>query len=129
MRAYLLTMLHNVRIDYAKRAMRTRDYLPLDDGIMLSVPPTQNARLQCRDLQVAIDRLPMEQREVLLLVSLEGLSYQEAASLVGIPIGTVMSRLSRARAAIRSFLSDDDAPHPPISRQSASRRAPLAPIV
>ena len=54
-----------------------------------------------------LTELPAEQREVLLLVCLEGLSYQETADLVGTPIGTVMSRLSRARSALRRMLSAD----------------------
>lgn len=105
LRAYLLTMLHHVRIDHAKRAIKTRDHLTLDDMSMPGVPANQMARLECRELSAAIEALPAEQREVLLLVCLEGLSYQETAELVGTPIGTVMSRLSRARTALRKMLS------------------------
>jgi RNA polymerase sigma-70 factor (ECF subfamily) len=104
-RAYLLTMLHHVRVDHAKRVARNNDQSPLDELTMPSVAPVQLLRLECRDLAAAIDALPIEQREVLLLVCLEGLSYQETADLVGTPIGTVMSRLSRARTALRHALS------------------------
>lgn len=107
LRAYLLTMLHHVRIDHAKRAIRNRDQVPLDEINAPSVPASQLHRLECRELSEAIDRLPAEQREVLLLVCLEGLSYQETADLVGTPIGTVMSRLSRARSSLRRTLSAD----------------------
>lgn len=107
LRAYLLTMLHHVRIDHAKRAVRNKDQLSLDDVNMPSIPASQLHRLECRELAEAIDQLPAEQREVLLLVCLEGLSYQETADLVGTPIGTVMSRLSRARTALRRMLSAD----------------------
>jgi len=107
LRAYLFTMLHHVRIDHAKRAIRTKDHLPLDDVNMPSIPATQFARLECQELAHAVELLPAEQREVLLLVCLEGMSYQETADLVGTPIGTVMSRLSRARTALRRMLSAD----------------------
>ena len=58
-----------------------------------------------RDLAAALNRLPPEQREVLLLVTLEELSYDEVAGILGIPLGTVMSRLSRARDRLRLLLA------------------------
>lgn len=106
-RAYLLTMLHHVRVDHVKRLIRNNDQVPLDEMVMPLVPPSQLLRLECRDLAAAIEALPIEQREVLLLVCLEGLSYQETAQAVGSPIGTVMSRLSRARTALRRALSEE----------------------
>ncbi|WP_313738847.1 sigma-70 family RNA polymerase sigma factor [Pseudomonas sp.] len=63
----------------------------------------------------AFARLPSEQRALLLLVSVEGLSYKEAAQALDIPIGTVMSRLSRARAALRDLT--EDTPRPPALRR------------
>src|SRR3546814_5786654 len=100
-------MLHHVRVDHVKRLLRNNDQVPLDEMVMPSVPPSQLLRLECRDLAAAIEALPIEQREVLLLVCLEGLSYQETADMVGSPIGTVMSRLSRARTALRRALSEE----------------------
>ena len=67
--------------------------------------PRQSDFLEVRDLDVALARLPDEQREVLLLVALEQLSYEEAARALGIPIGTVMSRLSRARERLRRVMA------------------------
>jgi RNA polymerase sigma-70 factor (ECF subfamily) len=58
------------------------------------------------DLQRCLLRLPPEQREVLLLVTLQDLGYEEAARITGVPIGTVMSRLSRARARLRDMMED-----------------------
>lgn len=107
-RAYLMTMLHHVRVDHAKRVTRYNDQIPLDELAMPSVPPSQLMRLECRDLAAAIEMLPVDQREVLLLVGLEGMSYRETADLVGSPIGTVMSRLSRARMALRHLLAQED---------------------
>lgn len=124
LRAYLFTMLHHVRIDHAKRAIRTRDHLPLDEMTMPSIPATQFARLECRELAEAVEMLPAEQREVLLLVCLEGMSYQETADLVGTPIGTVMSRLSRARTALRRMLSADAVT--PVRRRTAFVERPAA---
>ncbi len=107
-RAYLMTMLHHVRVDHAKRATRSNDQIPLDELVMPAVPPAQLMRLECRDLAAAIEMLPVDQREVLLLVGLEGMSYRETADLVGSPIGTVMSRLSRARMALRHLLGQEE---------------------
>lgn len=74
---------------------------------MEQVPdPTANpeADLGARDVLAGIDGLPEEQRSVLLLVAVEDMSYAEAAGILGIPLGTVMSRLSRARERMRSFM-------------------------
>ncbi len=59
----------------------------------------------------ALYRLPVEQREVLLLVALEELSYRDAAEVLGVPVGTVMSRLARARGQMRALLSDEPSAH------------------
>lgn len=64
----------------------------------------QNDGLEVRDLDVALARLSPEQRAVLLLVTLEEFSYEDTAKILGIPTGTVMSRLSRARASLREQL-------------------------
>jgi RNA polymerase sigma-70 factor (ECF subfamily) len=68
-------------------------------------PPSEVDRLVLRDLDAAIRRLPPDQKEVLLLVALEDMSYDETAGALGIPIGTVMSRLARAREKLRTMLS------------------------
>ena len=70
-----------------------------------SHPAREADGLVLRDLEVAIRRLPLEQREVLLLVALEEMSYDGAAQALGIPIGTVMSRLARAREKLRAMLA------------------------
>ena len=66
-----------------------------------------------RDISRGLGLLPAEQREVLLLVTLEGMSYREAADTQGVPIGTIMSRLSRARTALRAHLDEE---RPPLRR-------------
>lgn len=108
LRAWLFTIMHNVFINQV-RGRRTVPDVPLNDEIMeLPAHSAPADRLEIRDLDAALARLADEQREVLLLVALEQLSYEETAKALGIPIGTVMSRLSRARARLRGIM--DGAP-------------------
>jgi RNA polymerase sigma-70 factor (ECF subfamily) len=107
LRAYLFTMLHHVHIDHIKREKRAGELLPIDEEMQLAVPPPQLGYLQCREVAAAIRALPDEQREVLLLVALEGMSYQDATEILGVPIGTIMSRLNRARKAVADRLGMD----------------------
>lgn len=102
LRAWLFTVMHNVHVNKL-RAARPTD--PLDDGISeLAQRAPQADALLVRDLDRAIARLPADQRAVLLLVTLEEMSYEEVARTLGIPIGTVMSRLSRAREKLRMLM-------------------------
>ncbi len=102
LRAWLFTVMHNVHVNQVRAA---RDHASLDDeGAEMAVAPVQGAGLEIRDLERSLALLPPEQREVLLLVALEDLSYAEVASALGIPIGTVMSRLSRAREKLRGMM-------------------------
>jgi RNA polymerase sigma factor (sigma-70 family) len=102
LRAWLFTVMHNVHVNRV-RAARLND--PLGDEMPeLAQPGTQADALLVRDLDRAIARLPADQRAVLLLVTLEEMSYDEVARTLGIPIGTVMSRLSRAREKLRAMM-------------------------
>ncbi len=102
LRAWLFTVMHNVHINQIRA---TRDFVELDDeAAEMAVAGAQGASLEIRDLERALVLLPVEQREVLLLVGLEDLSYAEVAEVLGIPIGTVMSRLSRAREKVRALM-------------------------
>jgi len=102
LRAWLFTVMHNVHVN-RMRASRPSD--PLDDEMPeLAQRATQGDSLLVRDLERGIAALPLAQREVLLLVALEDLSYDETARALGIPIGTVMSRLARAREKLRLLL-------------------------
>jgi len=104
LRAWLFTIMHNVHVNQL-RSRAGAAMLPLDDDVPdAPVRATQSDLLEVRDVQTAVNRLPVEQREVLLLVALEHMSYQETATTLGIPIGTVMSRLARARERLRSIL-------------------------
>ncbi|MCX7168176.1 MAG: sigma-70 family RNA polymerase sigma factor [Rhodocyclales bacterium] len=103
MRAWLFGIMHNLRIDQLRRPRLSTHSIDVDD---FDVPtrPTQTDELELRDLESALSRLPDEQRETLLLVALEEMSYAEIASTLGIPVGTVMSRLSRGRERLRLIM-------------------------
>jgi len=102
LRAWLFTVMHNVHVNKV-RATRATDTLE-DELPELAQRASQGDALLVRDLDRAIARLPTEQRSVLLLVTLEEMSYEEVAHALGIPIGTVMSRLSRAREKLRAMM-------------------------
>ena len=102
LRAWLFTLMHNVHVNKV-RATRVTDTLE-DELPELAQRASQGDALLLRDLDRAIARLPSEQRAVLLLVTLEEMSYEEVARALGIPTGTVMSRLSRAREKLRMMM-------------------------
>jgi RNA polymerase sigma-70 factor (ECF subfamily) len=102
LRAWLFTVMHNVHVN---RLRATRPSDPLEDEMPeLAQRATQGDALLVRDLERAVAALPVAQREVLLLVALEDLSYEETAQALDIPIGTVMSRLARAREKVRLLM-------------------------
>jgi len=102
LRAWLFTIMHNVHVNQVRGR---REVTPLDEeALEQPVRATQDVALEARDLERSLALLSVEQREVLLLVTLEEMTYEEAASTLGIPIGTVMSRLSRAREKLRGLM-------------------------
>ncbi len=110
LRAWLFAILRNRFIDGYRSARRRGRDAPLEQAASASVPPLGDAMLGTRDILTALERLPEEQRSLLLLVSVEDLTYAEAAHVLGVPIGTVMSRLSRARERLRAMLDAERAP-------------------
>ena len=109
LRAWLFTILHNQHVNDVRRSMREGIAVPVEDvAPMLTIPSSTDASLQLRDLERAIAALPEEQRQVILLVGLEGMRYEEVASILGIPIGTVRSRLSRGRESLRVLMGMDE---------------------
>jgi RNA polymerase sigma-70 factor (ECF subfamily) len=102
LRAWLFTILHNQHISRARRIARERDNIELQKSDPdLALSPDQTARLELRDLERAIAKLSEEQRAVILLTGLEGMGYDEIASVLNLPVGTVRSRLSRGRETLR----------------------------
>lgn len=103
LRAWLFTVMHNVHVNRV-RAARPTEILD-EDMPELAQRAVQGDALAVRDLDRALARLPDEQRAVLLLVTIEEMSYEEVARTLEIPIGTVMSRLSRAREKMRAMMA------------------------
>jgi len=107
-RAYLFTILHNLYVDRVSRGRAAGTAVPLESvEHKLMTRPAQEESLRIRDLERALRVLPDDYRKAVLLVGLEGMSYQEAATTLGVPIGTVMSRLSRGREALRQLMATD----------------------
>jgi len=105
LRAWLFTLMHNVFVNDVRRAARRGQTVSLDDHAtaVASKGGNETSRL-VDELDRGLATLSLDHREVLLLVALEGLTYEEVAELLGIPLGTVMSRLYRARERMRHWL-------------------------
>jgi len=103
MRAWLFGIMHNLRVDQLRRPTLPTHSIDEDDFEM-PTRPTQADKLEVTDIESALSLLPDEQREVLLLVALEEMTYVEIAATLGIPVGTVMSRLSRGRERLRMVM-------------------------
>jgi RNA polymerase sigma-70 factor (ECF subfamily) len=105
LRAWLFTILHNQYVNHVRRAVREGTAVGLSDSEpTLTTQPNQSKRLELRDLERAIAKLPEEQRAVLLLVGLEGMRYEEVAAVLDVPVGTIRSRLSRGREMLRQLI-------------------------
>jgi RNA polymerase sigma-70 factor (ECF subfamily) len=98
-RSWIFTILHNLAMTRLRSASTRPRHIDIDDtnDDSFAQAPAQEDGMRYRELLAALERLPEEQKTVLLLATVEGLSYAETASLLSIPLGTVMSRLSRAR--------------------------------
>jgi RNA polymerase sigma-70 factor, ECF subfamily len=107
LRAWLFTLMHNHYVNSIRRSAR-RGQTIVVEKVALASPAAQFASLELRELERAIARLPEEQRETLLLIGLEGMKYDEVAQICGVPIGTVRSRLSRARTVLHRMTADTD---------------------
>jgi RNA polymerase sigma-70 factor (ECF subfamily) len=117
LRAWLFTILHNQHVNDVRSARREGMHIAVDDTASSpTISPNALASLQLRDLERAIARLPDERRQVLLLVGLEGMRYEQVAEILNIPVGTVRSRLSRSRRSLREMMGGGS--------PMTSRRAP-----
>jgi RNA polymerase sigma-70 factor (ECF subfamily) len=103
MRGWLFSIMHNLHVDGVRRPRVATQVLD-DDTPEVAMAPAQGDRLAVLDLQAALDLLPLEQKEIVLLVALEDMAYADIAKTLGIPIGTVMSRLSRGRERLRALM-------------------------
>ena len=111
LRGWLFRILLNLWRNDARTQRRRGEHVPID-GLLVepSTPAPQLGRIALGEMSRAIDQLPGDQREALLLVVLEGSTYEQAATILGIPMGTLMSRLGRARAALRVLTGANDEP-------------------
>jgi len=109
-RPWLFAIMHNLFVSQIRRSRLRSRSESLDEvsDTAPSLPGGQEERLRCRDMVEALRCLPLEQRTVVLLVSVEGMSYAEVSRVLGIPIGTVMSRLSRGRERLRQITEGEE---------------------
>lgn len=125
LRAWLFTIMHNVHVNQFSLRQRERAHASLDadDGAAagweVPVRAAQSDRIEVNEVLAQIGRLPVEQREVIILAAVQGLHYNEIARLLGAPVGTVMSRLSRAREKLRRMAG---APASPLRAAEARRK-------
>ena len=111
LQAWLFRILLNLYRNGLRQTRRQGDHVALESLVVEpGIPAPQPGRIALAEMSRAIDQLPSEQREALLLVVLEGVSYQEAAGILEIPAGTLMSRLSRARTALRVLTGTQEEP-------------------
>jgi RNA polymerase sigma-70 factor (ECF subfamily) len=128
-RAWLFTIMHHQYVNTVRREARekaTVDIEHVSSTLAATTDPT--ARRQLMELDRALARLPSEQREVVLLVGLEGMAYESVAQILGVPIGTVRSRLSRGRERLRELMGRDREPQRP-SDPANTDAAPMQPRI
>lgn len=106
-RAWLFTILHNVHLNAARRQRNAPALTPIDGGAAdPPARPTQEDGLAVHSVWHAFSRLPDTQRAAILLIALEEMSYEEAAAVLDIPVGTLMSRIHRGRERLRGLMAD-----------------------
>lgn len=114
LRIWMFAILHNIFVSRVRReAVRERyraGAVPPDPGLL-----PQELSIRLREVAEALDRLPPEQQQVLHLVAVDGMSYQDAAAVIGVPVGTLISRLSRARARLRQLESGEPSQIRPVA--------------
>jgi RNA polymerase sigma-70 factor (ECF subfamily) len=104
LRAWLFTIMHNQHVNDVRRGVREGITVELTEAPTMATGPVAITKLELRDLERALEKLPTEQREVILLVGLEGMAYEEVAAILKVPVGTVRSRLSRGRDQLRHLM-------------------------
>jgi RNA polymerase sigma-70 factor (ECF subfamily) len=119
-RTWLFAILHNLASNRLRQLQRRGPHVALDADAdaALARPPAQDDPLRHRDLLRALHQLADDQRSVLLLIAVEDLSYAEAARVLGVPVGTVMSRLSRARDRLQRLMEGELPAAAPVALRS-----------
>ena len=122
-RAWLFTIMHHQHVNTVRREAREKTTVDIDHvSPTLAATTDPTARRQLIELDRALARLPSEQREVVLLVGLEGMAYESVAQILGVPVGTVRSRLSRGRERLRELMGRDREPQPASSTANTDAR-------
>jgi RNA polymerase sigma-70 factor (ECF subfamily) len=103
LRAWLFTILYNLFVSDRRRTARRGRLLAAQGTPQDATPQGQEAAVHCAEVLAQLDALPADQRAVLCLIAVEDLGYEQAARVLGVPVGTVMSRLSRARERLRQM--------------------------
>jgi RNA polymerase sigma-70 factor, ECF subfamily len=108
--AWLFTIMHNQNVNGVRRRAREGITVEIADiwPVLAAATDDPIAALSLRDLDRALARIPEERRRVILLIGLEGTSYEEAATILDVPIGTIRSRLSRGRESLRALMDRRD---------------------
>ncbi len=106
LRAWLFAIMHNVFVNQV-RSRRQEIERNMEELPLMAVRATQGQNLELIDMERALQALPDDQREVILLVAVEQLTYEETSRALSVPIGTVMSRLSRGRERLRQITSGE----------------------
>lgn len=105
LRVWLFRIMHNAYIDHVRRKGRENNVISMDlEGAADAGPGNQEATVQLREMERALAQLSEDQRVIVLLIGLEGMSYEEAAEVTEAAVGTVRSRLSRGRENLRRLL-------------------------
>jgi len=128
---WLSTLMHNQNVDRVRRSVREGIAVAFDDkGPFPSAAPDPTGRLSLRDLDRALARISTEQRRVILLIGLEGTSYEEAATILDVPVGTIRSRVFRGRESLRKLMDrrpESDAASCVAIRSAVSKRRRFVP--
>jgi RNA polymerase sigma factor (sigma-70 family) len=113
-RTWVFAILHNLAVNRLRQTARRGRHVTIEDAdesaVAMTNPSTQEDGLRQSDIMAAVRRLPEDQRSVLLLISVEDLSYADAARVLDVPVGTVMSRLARARARLHRIMEEEITP-------------------
>ena len=120
LRAWLFTIMHNQNVNNVRRDVRESAVVDIE-RVSTALPATTDpsASRKLVELDRALAQLPLDQRQVILLVGLEGMSYEDAAGILSVPVGTVRSRLSRGRDALRKLLDMEERRHSAALPQAA----------
>lgn len=121
-RAWLFTILRNLWIDHVRMRRRKAD---MEEAVLADAPAVpvslESIVVNAFSVRQAFERLSLEHRDVLALIDISGFSYEEAATILSIPRGTVMSRVSRARQALAGLMSDSTLVNLPLKKRTESR--------